>query len=62
MTKYLLNLLNTDFKLSLQDSLKEDIILSAVKKRIRKMSHKYGIEIPKGVEDAHQIDRKNGNT
>jgi hypothetical protein len=41
---------------------KRDIILSAVKHRIRKNTHKYGIEIPKDVEDAYRIDRKNGNT
>ena len=41
---------------------KRDIILSAVKSRIRKTTHKYGIEIPTSVEDAERIDRNNGNT
>ena len=41
---------------------KRDIILAAVKHRIRKNTHKCGIEIPRDVEDAHRIDRKNGDT
>ena len=41
---------------------KRDIILSAVKKRIRKTTHKYGVEIPTSVEHAHELDRRNGNT
>ena len=41
---------------------KRDVILSAVKSRICKTTHKYGIEIPNSVEHAYQIDAKNGNT
>ena len=41
---------------------KRDVILSAVKKRIRKTTHKYGIEIPTSVEHAFEIDRRNDNT
>ena len=41
---------------------KRDVILSAVKSRIRKMTHKFGIEIPQSVEHAKQIDKQNGNT
>ena len=41
---------------------KRDRILSAVKSRIRKTTHKYGIELPTSVEHAYEIDRKNGNT
>ena len=26
------------------------------------MTHKYGIEIPRDVEHAHEIDARNGNT
>jgi hypothetical protein len=33
-----------------------------VKHRIRKTTHKYGIEIPTSVEHAYRIDTKNGNT
>ena len=33
-----------------------------VKNQIRRTTHKYGIEIPKDVEHAHEVDAKNGNT
>ena len=39
-----------------------EVILAAVKNRIRKTTHKYGIEIPRDVEHAHEIDARNGNT
>ena len=41
---------------------KRDIILSKLKARIRKTTHKYGIEIPTSIEHAIELDRKNGNT
>ena len=41
---------------------KRDIILSKVKARIRKTTHKYGIEIPTSVTHALEIDDKNKNT
>ena len=37
-------------------------IVSALKNRIRKMTHKYGVEIPHEIEHAYELDRKNGNT
>jgi hypothetical protein len=40
---------------------KRDIILAKVKTRIRRTTHKYGIEVPTSVEHAFDIDRKNGN-
>ena len=40
---------------------KRQVILSALKKRIRKTTHKYGIEISTSVEHAFELDRKNGN-
>ena len=40
---------------------KRQVILSALKKRIRKTTHKYGIEIATSVEHAFELDRKNGN-
>ena len=40
---------------------KRQIILAALKKRIMKTTHKYGIEIPTSVEHAFDFDRKNGN-
>jgi hypothetical protein len=41
---------------------KRDVIISAVKNRIKQATHKYGVEIPRSVEHAHTIDRKNGNS
>ena len=41
---------------------KREVILTAVKNQIRKMTHKYGIEISRDVEHAHEIDARNGNT
>jgi hypothetical protein len=41
---------------------KRDVILASVKRRIRKTSHKYGIEIPSSVDHAYQIDKQQGNT
>ena len=41
---------------------KRDIILSKINARIRKTTHKYGIEIPTSVETALEIDRANTNT
>ena len=40
---------------------KRQVILAALKKRIRKTRQKYGIEIPTNVEHAFELDRKNGN-
>ena len=40
---------------------KRDVIISAVKKRIRKTTHKYGVEVPTSIEHAHKLDRRNGN-
>jgi hypothetical protein len=41
---------------------KRDIILSKMKARIRKTTHKYGVEVPTSVEHAYRLDRENGNT
>ena len=41
---------------------KREVILAAVKNWIRRMTHKYGVEIPRDVEHAHEIDARNGNT
>lgn len=40
---------------------KRDVILSAIKTRVRKVTHKYGIEMPTNIESAISLDRKNGN-
>jgi hypothetical protein len=37
-------------------------ILSKIKARIRKTTHKYGIEIPTSVKHSLEVDRKNWNT
>ena len=41
---------------------KRDYIISAVKSRFRKTTHKYGIEIPKSREEAFSFDKKNNNS
>ena len=40
---------------------KREVILAAVKSRLRKTTQKFGIEIPTSIKDAEQIDLKNGN-
>ena len=40
---------------------KRDVIISAVKARARRVSHKYGIEIPRSVKHAYEIDKANGD-
>ena len=37
-------------------------ILSKVKKRYWKRTHKFGVELPKSAEEAYALDKKNGNT
>ena len=41
---------------------KRNSIISAVKARVPRMTHKYGIEVPKSVNHAKEIDSKNGNS
>ena len=41
---------------------KRDIIISAVKVRVRKATHKFGITVPNTIEEAIAIDEQNGNT
>ena len=40
---------------------KRDRIIAAVNKRYHKRTHKFGICIPKMVEEAKMLDRINGN-
>ena len=42
-------------------SRRQDRIIASVNKRYHKRTHKFGIEIPKTVERALQIDKENGN-
>ena len=37
-------------------------IISAVNSRVKRVSHKYGLELPTSVKHAHAIDEKNKNT
>jgi hypothetical protein len=36
---------------------KRDVIISSVKARARRITHKYSIELPKDVDDAYALDR-----
>ena len=38
---------------------KRDIIIKSVKSRARKVSHKYGIDLPTSAEHARELDRRN---
>ena len=40
---------------------KRDRIISAVNKRIKRVSHKYGVEVPTSIEHSYRIDKTNGN-
>eukprot|EP00980_Cylindrotheca_fusiformis_P021858 scaffold8698_cov53-Cylindrotheca_fusiformis.AAC.1 len=41
---------------------KRDVIVSAVKARtMRKTKHKYGVELPRNVKQAYELDKKNGD-
>jgi hypothetical protein len=41
---------------------KRDVIVTAVYSQVQKMSHKYGIELPRSHKNAIEIDCKHGNT
>ena len=41
---------------------KRDYIILAVKERVRKITHKYGIEIKESLEEAFRFDKKNSNS
>ena len=41
---------------------KRDRIIAAVNSRTTRRTHKYGIEIPRSVQHAHQLDEQNGDT
>ena len=41
---------------------KRNSIISAVKARVSCTTHKYGIEVPRSVKHAQEIDKRNGNT
>ena len=41
---------------------KRDRIIAAVQHRVRRQTHKYGIKVPRTVEEAYKLDKENGNT
>lgn len=41
---------------------KRNVVMSLVKSRTRKTTHKHGIELLVSVEDAYRLNKKNGNT
>jgi hypothetical protein len=41
---------------------KQDVIVSAINSRVKRTSHKYGIEVPTSVKNAIEVDRKNKNS
>ena len=41
---------------------KRDVIISSVKSRIRRITHKYGQEVPSSLEHARKINLANGNS
>ena len=41
---------------------KRDRIIASINSRVRKKTHKFGIEVPTSIEDARRIDNANGNT
>ena len=41
---------------------KRDQIISSVSQRVKKRTHKYGIEVPSTVEEAYELDKRNGTT
>ena len=41
---------------------KRDAIISKVQARVRKVTHKYGIKVPRTIKQAYEFDKENGNT
>ena len=41
---------------------KRDRIVSAISSRVKRVTHKYGIEVPRSLTEAYRLDDKNGNT
>ena len=41
---------------------KRDVIISDVEFRVKRKTHKYGIEVPTSIKDTFHINRENGNT
>ena len=41
---------------------KRDAIVVAMRVKLRKTTHQYGVEIPKDVHHTQELDKRNGNT
>ena len=41
---------------------KRDSIISAVNARVKRVTHKYGVEIPRTVKEAYLLDESNVNS
>jgi hypothetical protein len=41
---------------------KRDRVISGMIARVKKVKHKYGVELPTTVQEAFDLDKKNGNT
>ena len=41
---------------------KRDQFISSDNSRVKKVTHKYGVEIPSSVEHCYQLDKNNDNT
>ena len=41
---------------------KRDVIISAITARVRRTTHKYGVEVPRNLQHAYDIDKRNKNT
>ena len=44
-----------------ESAFKRDAIITSVTLRLKKSTHKYGIEVPTSVKHARAIDKKNNN-
>jgi len=40
---------------------KKDRIVDAVKARVKVKTHKYGVQVPMTLQEAYELDTKNGN-
>ena len=38
-----------------------DNIIYAVNSQVKQTAHKYGLSVPRSVEEAYALDKKNGN-
>ena len=41
---------------------KQDVIVAAVNSRVKRKTHKYGIDTPYSIKESFRLDKENGNT